>query len=194
MSQPTQGNSSASSFGACSVCLKSGIAIVSTTGLLWRHGPRGNACVGSGGLPKPGSIQLRAVPGAVTQAAAASNDTSVDTFGYPTVSQPLQPTFSHPELSTPIPKRIPKGAHIQAANLLVRLLRGVLSDPNHLPAWERLLAFVSGCLTRPARGGRSNNLTTLVLRQIQVFESKGSNARSEEWHGYFVNQKMVRKT
>jgi hypothetical protein len=41
--------------GTCSVCGRDGISIVSSTGLLRQHGPRGNECKGSRSRPYPGS-------------------------------------------------------------------------------------------------------------------------------------------
>ena len=171
--------SSASSVGTCAVCLRTGLSIVSATGLLWRHGPRDNPCAGTGSLPVIGSVQARAASSAPTASTPlVTDDTFVDIFDTSVAGPSI--TFCHPEISTPILKRIPKGARIQASNLLCRLLREILNNPYNLPAWNRLFGFASGCFSRPKRGGRSSNLTTLVLRQVQKFESGGDQSFKEK--------------
>ena len=43
--------------GTCPVCKRNGICIVSTTGLLHQHGPRGNKCKGGRSRPFPASLK-----------------------------------------------------------------------------------------------------------------------------------------
>ena len=99
-----------------------------------------------------------------------SFDTSADLFDS-SISNPPTPTLSHPpSQSSQTLKRIPKGARAQASSLLTRLIRDVLSNVNDLRPWVRLLNFSHSCFACPARGGRSRNLTTLVIRQIAAFD------------------------
>jgi len=69
----------------------------------------------------------------------------------------------------PTLKRIPRGARAEAAKTLQGLLRGVKNDVSNEAAWWRLLAFAPTCLAQPGRGGKSRNLTTMVLRQVRAF-------------------------
>src|SRR6476469_2964496 len=171
-SQSTQSGKAATSTGTCSVCFRTGVTVVSATGSLWRHDPHGNPCTGSGGLPQVGSVQTRV--SAATPSPLAVQD--VDLSDGSSLPQPvLNLNFNNPPPSPYILNRIPKGARNQAANVLTRLIRCVLIDTNDLLAWERLLGFPSGGLVCPNRGGRSRNLTTLVVQQIQRYDSGAKN-------------------
>jgi len=73
-------------------------------------------------------------------------------------------------------KRIPKGARPAAANLLQKLINDVLrhssssSSPLSLSSRSRLLGYSTSCLVKPARGGKSRNLTTSVVNQLRQYE------------------------
>ena len=78
--------------------------------------------------------------------------------------------INHPSGKTGILKRIPKGARPAAAILLTKLINAILQQPSSSSAWTRLLNFSGACLARPIRGGKSRNLTTLIVKQLRQFE------------------------
>ena len=57
-----------------------------------------------------------------------------------------------------------------AAILLTKLINAILQQPSSSSAWTRLLNFSGACLARPIRGGKSRNLTTLIVKQLRQFE------------------------
>ena len=160
----------------CSVCRRTGIRIVNTTGLLRQHGPRNNTCRGSRTHPFPGSQQLilsQSHPSQSFQTTSqtARSDASVEVeVSTTTASTPsLTDVLDHPPRQQ-ILKRIPKGARLAAANLLQKLISDVLLHPSSSFSWSRLLGFSTSCLVKPKRGGKSRNLTTSVVNQIRQYE------------------------
>ena len=51
-------------------------------------------------------------------------------------------------------KWIPKGARLEAAALLQRLLTKVINEPSDVAGWRALLGFTNSCLRKPKRGGK----------------------------------------
>ena len=84
-------------------------------------------------------------------------------------------TVKHPGHSRPVLKRIPKGARAVAAHLLHKLIHDVLLHSSSSSSWSKLLGFPSACLSKPNRGGKSRNLTTLVTNQIIQYDNDGSS-------------------
>jgi hypothetical protein len=185
--------------GTRSVCGRDGISIVSSTGLLRQHGPRGNECKGSRSRSYPGSqksftarrakcsvgekfSQAQSLPliSNITAAplASATQLTTATTISAATeVSTPL--AQSSPEDAVVIQrsgnnsnilKRIPKGGRPAAANLLTKLIHAVLHLPVSSSNWSRLFDFSSACLVKPNRGGKSRNLTAHIVKQIRQCE------------------------
>ena len=189
--QLSQGDTSRE-IGACSVCDNDQIGVIRTTGRLRKHGPRSAPCSGYNSLPVEGSVRLRDI-----RASTSSNnndrgdiiaETSDDGLIAPTRAtlddsldengESSSEQFVHPSKpSKPILKRIPKGARGAAASLLSNLITTVLENRTSLKAWSRLLGFAT-CLSNPPRGGRSRNLTTLLLRQIESYSTESNRAIS----------------
>ena len=157
------------------MCRRAGIKVVKSSGLLRRHGPHDNPCTGHNLSPVPGSFVPAASGTTTTQAAlqATADDTSVDLFD----SSSSAPTLSvgHPTRGAPILKRLPKGVRPGASTVLQRLIQNVVRDPQNADYWERLFSFAPACFARPGRGGKSRNLTSLVKRQIEAFDSGASS-------------------
>ena len=159
--------------GSCAVCKRDGICIVNTTGLLRQHGPHDNRCKGGRSRPLPGSQRsTQSHPSSsVDQSQTA---TTPDTGGSTGVSATLSShsdTLQHPARNTQILKRIPKGARPAAANLLHKLIRDVLQHPSSTTRWSKLLGFSGACFAKPSRGGKSHNLTTNIVKQVQQYET-----------------------
>ena len=174
--------------GECASCHRQRISIVKATGLLWRHGPRDHPCEGSGKLPVQHSITATTRSSQSThQPPPALDDTSADLFA--SFSQPSEAvSLEHPSAGRPILKHVPKGARIAAASLLTQLIRDLLKDFQRSERWVRLFGFASACFARPCRGGKSHNLTSLVIRQIHQFEAGGVVER-----GTLVRRSRVRR-
>ena len=82
--------------------------------------------------------------------------------------------IQHPVRCAPILQRIPKNARVCVANLLLKLINDILQHPTSSTCWSRLLGFPSACLAKPARGGKSRNLTSGIIKQVQLYEA-GTN-------------------
>jgi hypothetical protein len=142
-------------------------------GTIHRHGPRSSPCPGSD--KQPGSLDTQQqVPGGanITVSVPDTNSTTVSTSLVSTPSQ--NDVLVHPAHRGQILKRIPKGARPAAANLLQKLINDVLqhssSSPSSTSSWSRLLDFSTSCLVKPARGGKSRNLTTFIVKQLRQYE------------------------
>ena len=160
--------------GTCSVCRRSLIKIVKSFSLLRRHGPHDNPCTGHNLSPVPDSF-VPAVSGPTTTRASqvSANDTSADLFDS-SLSLAPTPSVGHPTRGAPILKRLPKGVRSSASTVLQHLIQTVVRDPQTPVHWERLFSFAPACFGRPGRGGKSRNLTSLVKRQIEAFDSGAS--------------------
>ena len=175
--------------GTCPVCKRNGICIISTTGLLHQHGPRGNKCEGSRSRPFPGSLKpvvprltngncsqtastvyIQPSTSSATAAASASVTISNSAATTSIVTSSQDGIISHPAGSSSILKRIPKGARPAVANLLTKLICDVVRHPSNSASWKRLLSFSTACLAKPSRGGRSHNLTTQIVKQVRQYE------------------------
>ena len=115
-----------------------------------------------------GSVHGGSSQGVPTQAVL---DSSSDLFDTTLLTAPS--AFNHPHPQGPTLKRVPKVSRPQAAALVTKIIRDVLIDVSRVKPWARLLDFAHVCFVRPARGGRSRNLTTLVSRQVAAFDSGG---------------------
>ena len=155
--------------GECTVCHRSGLTIAS--GRLWRHGPKALPCRGSNLPPVPGSLQDRVDDPTGSTGSSQLDDTSLDLFTDAT--PPTTDRLDLPNSGLPLLKRVPRGARVAASSLLVQLIRAVLSNINDQEAWRRLLGWAPGCFTRPLRGGKSRNLTTLISGQIRSYSAGG---------------------
>ena len=156
--------------GTCPVCRRSGIKVVKSSGLLRRHGPHDNPCTGHNLSPVPGSFMHAAPRPTTTRASQASaEDTSTDLFDSSAsapdpASRPPYPRYPHPQASA-------QGCPSSASTVLQRLAQDVVRGPQNSDNWGRLFSFAPACFARPGRGGKSQNLTFLVKRQIEAFDS-----------------------
>ena len=172
--------------GSCSVCNRDGIKVINTTGLLRQHGPRDNVCDGSYSRPVPGSHrpaplrvgnnglrQAQSLPTAIvaTITAEVTDHDSMATTSQMLTSSLLNNTnVNYPVGRTRTLKRIPKGARSAADVLLKTLINDILQQPSSASAWSKLLNFPGACLAKPNRGGKSRNLTSLIVKQVRQFE------------------------
>jgi hypothetical protein len=79
-----------------------------------------------------------------------------------------------------------------ASLVLQRLVQNVLREPNNPTHWNLLLNFAPACFSRPGRGGKSRNLTTLVKRQIEAFDSRTFTPHSCPLNGHSSNRGLPR--
>jgi Reverse transcriptase (RNA-dependent DNA polymerase) len=172
------------SIGTCTVCRRGGFRVVNGSGLLWKHGPRGNLCMGSHTRPALGSVSaapmlsvhrasidghpLTANLQPIVSTHLPDPSLSFSTTSWTTSGEPV--SIKHMEYGGPILKRIPKGARSAVAEVLERLIRDTLHDPSSTEPWLKLLGF-SSCLARPKRGGKSRNLTTQVIKLVRSYDS-----------------------
>ena len=191
--QLSQGDTSRDrEIGACSVCDNDQIGVIRSTGRLRKHGPRSAPCGGYNSLPVEGSVRIRDTSASSTSQyndrgnviteisddgpTAPTGSSLDDTLTEDSESPSGVNSFTHPmKSSRPILKRIPKGVRGAAASLLSVLITAVLENRTSLIAWSRLLGFAQ-CFSNPPRGGRSRNLTTLLLRQIESYATESNRA------------------
>ena len=169
---PSTLSNNAGRTGSCAVCKRDRIYIVNTTGLLRQHGPHDNRCKGGRSRPLPGSQRS-------TLSRPSSSD--VDPSQTVTITSTSAATgatlssqsdiLQHPHSNTQILKRIPKGARPAAANLLHKLIRDVLQHPSSTTSWSKFLGFSGACFAKPSRGGKSHNLTTCIVKQVQQYDT-----------------------
>ena len=162
--------------GSCTVCSRSGIRVISTSGLLWKHGPRSGQCAGSYTRPVLGSIQASSHdPNSQLLSQQLQVPTSADDQVDVNVTVPSTAENSPHQLlpvsfiRTKIVKRIPKGARPQVSMALQNVINDVVRHPSAIDKWRKLFFFTSNCLRRPNRGGRSRNLTTLITKQTIAY-------------------------
>ena len=167
------------------MCRRARIKLVRSSGLLRRHGRQDNPCTGHNLSPVTGSF-VPAVSGPTTTRAAfqaSADDTSVDLFDSSSSTPTPTPSVSHPTRGAPILKRLPKGVRLRASTVLQRLIQNVVRDPQNADHWGRLFSFTPACFARPSRGGKSRNLTSLVKRQIEAFDSGASGLHTPRASG-----------
>ena len=167
--------------GSCTVCSRSGIRIISTSGLLWKHGPRSGQCAGSYTRPVLGSIQASSYDPNSQLSQQLQDPTSADDQVDVNVTVPSTADNNSPHQLLPVSsnrtkivKRIPKGARPQVSMALQNVVNDIVRHPSAIDKWRKLFFFTSNCLRRPNRGGRSRNLTTLITKQTIAY-SEGSD-------------------
>ena len=170
----SQSKQTTTSTGTCSVCLRPGITMIKSSGLLRVHWVNGDRCAGHHQPPQPGSVLARAPPNTTSgqDATCSSHDATTDTQNSSQITSPTataQP-IDHPPRAPPILKRILRGARVAASKQLELLLRDVSKNLDNSALWERLFSFAPVCFVRPGRGGKSRNLTRLVKNQILNFD------------------------
>jgi hypothetical protein len=155
--------------GTCSVCFATR-QLHNKDGTDHKHGPRDNPCPGSHLLPlshlghtiQTMSPSQKVQPSLIHTPVVAHSDCGL----IPSSGDTMQ----HPVHCGPVLKRIPKNARVHASNLLLKLINDVLQHPSASVSWRRLLEFPSACLVKPARGGKSRNLTTGLIKLMQQYE------------------------
>lgn len=186
MSQPIRtGRGTGDVTGECPICHRTNLAVVKTTGLLWRHGPNENPCPGSNLPPTQRSIQDGPTGGAhSSQQSPDLDDTSIDLFdtevpagsGNQMLTQP-QTDVHHPRPGTSLIKRLPKGVRTQASALLVQVLNDVVKAPEQPAAWMRLFGFAHACFRKPRRGGKVGTSPPLLSVNFRIMQQGGKRRR-----------------
>ena len=133
----SQSKQTTTSTGTCSVCLRPGITMIKSSGLLRVHWVNGDRCAGHHQPPQPGSVLERAPPNTTSgQDGTRSSSEATCTTDTQNSSQITPPTataqsIDHPPRAPPILKRIPRGARVAASKQLELLLRDVSKNPDN---------------------------------------------------------------
>jgi len=157
--------------GTCTVCPRHGIRIIAATRLLFRHGHHNCPCEGYNKPPLNTGFQISQMQQSTTAHSKevpldeTNTDDSRDLFADST--QLPETALLHPQCSWPILKQIPRGARPTSADSLIRLLSDIIGDPDDVTCWEKLINFPSRGFKRPGRGGKSRDLTSLVIKQMR---------------------------
>ena len=138
--------------GTCPVCW-SVFKTHSSDGTLHRHGPRRSPCPGSD--QQPITVQPT-LTGAGTSRSDKLQITQTN------ITNTLESELSHPVLLGPLIKHIPRANRMQCADLLSVILRSISSNPTDLNSWRNLLTFGPVILSKPTRGGKRRNVSTII--------------------------------
>ena len=164
------------SSGACSTCYAVR-QLHLKDGTVHLHGPRNNPCSGS---RKPPLNQANTLSSSQTSQSSAPHLSPPVIAS--TSSPSTSPTFSHPSVDGPIIKHIPKSARSACCTSLSKLLNSISQTSDNLDAWTELLNFGRDVLSKPKRGGKRQNLTSIIKKRLNpnsdpVPETLSSNSR-----------------
>jgi hypothetical protein len=147
-------------------------------GTIHKHGPRDDPCSGSHQPPLPDSVRPANIRSDLQSTSSDSPPASTTNVASVTVTtstsheaSPAADSIQHPVRSGPILQRIPKNARVHVGNLALKLINDVIQHPSSATCWSRLLGFPSACLAKPSRGGKSRNLTTAIINQVQQYQA-----------------------
>ena len=151
------------STGVCGTCLAVR-QLHNKDGTVHLHGPRNNPCPGSGKLPHSTDIHSSQPAALLTCSVTGHpNHPSLDVLSNPLQND--QEVFCHPQIDFSILKHIPKSARASCCNKLATLLNDVSRPGCDLKAWSSLLNFGSTILRKPERGGKRNNITSIIKKR-----------------------------
>ena len=174
---PQSQHKAAAQTGTCPVCGVKNIKLITSTGGLRKHG-HGNGfavCLGSYGKPFENTSASASTgatgPRPVQQSSGVSSAFERESVGGELTGEGASQRSMSFKPSKPgsVMKWVPRGARAAASALLGKLIEKVVEGRHNLTAWQRLLGFAGGCLTKPPRGGRTRNLTGLVLKQVAKY-------------------------
>ena len=157
--------------GTCPVCWCV-FKTHSSDGTLHRHGPRHAPCPGSDQQPdqSTGSIErLRPTADSNTSQLTQSNRSNID-----------RSTLQHPLLRGALIKRIPRAARLSCADLLTSILRSITSAPADINNWKHLLSFGPDILSKPKRGGKRRNISTIINTRLREWNSPEQRVEEQE--------------
>jgi hypothetical protein len=144
--------------GSCSVCYATH-QLHHADGTVHLHGPRNNRCPGSN--KPPASL-------ATTQPVTCSLP---DDFLRIADTGPRRTTcvFSHPHITGPVVKHIPKSARPACASALNNVIKNIVHNVNDLTSWNHLLQFAASVLRKPPRSGNTETLTSIIKRRVSSY-------------------------
>lgn len=145
--------------GICSVCHATR-QLHLKDGTVHFHGPRHHPCPGSNKRPI-GLVSHQAATASTPQAPVTSDvKQQLSSSTGDSASRP-----AHPTLAGNIIKHIPKSSRQHCATQLRILLDDVVSNPDNIDAWIRLLNYGNIMLIAPPRRGKKHNLTSIINKR-----------------------------
>ena len=166
--------------GICRVCFATR-QLHNKDGTIHRHGPRDNPCTGSHQLPLSDSVRSANIGvrfdipatslDSFSATSAAVSQAPVTSVLHEARHQSSSECMQHPVRSGSVLKRIPKNARVHVGNLLLKLVNDILQHPSSITSWSRLIGFPYACLVKPQHGGKSRNLTSAIIKQVQQYEA-----------------------
>ena len=157
--------------------------------MIYRHGgkSRGSQCSGSGHLPLAGpSLSANHQPDG---GAIASQDPEgpaypmrirglpqpqVGPHGCPSNCTLEDLAFISEGVHYRLMEHIPRSARTSCSTLLASLLDQILVAPHDTATWAALFSFGPAVLGKPNRGGRRNNVTSLIKKRVAEFKGASS--------------------
>jgi len=97
----------------------------------------------------------------------------------PADSTPLKAAFSHPKLTGPVLKHIPRSARPACCSALTAILNGIVQSPfNDYSAWNKLMNFATDVLLNPPRTGGQSNIAKCIKDRIAGTSSAAKTCSS----------------
>ena len=84
--------------------------------------------------------------------------------------------FTHPWLTAPIIKHIPKSVRPLCRNYLTDLLRKLCAAPNDLSLWSLLLNFGCNILSKPSRSEKRHTLVLIIRKRLSNVDLVGNTS------------------
>ena len=178
--------------GTCSVCGLS-FKIHLSSGTIHKHGPKAKPCEGSG-LP-PGDVDSAStcVSGHTSQSSAIHSQAQANSQPTVTSDHPGVISCEHPVTSRAQVKRVPKAARLACCEHLNKLIDAIIATPNNVQHWNHLFNFAPIILTKPVRGGKSHNLSSIITHRVNAWSGDGEISQSRS-AGQFSSKPRKRRS
>ena len=159
--------------GTCSRC--NGEFRLQSDGNLYKHGHRGNPCIGSASTPITGSIiQSQCIQSQNTNITTSQTVHAIVHGNQLPISinantRDVDDFFDHPLHTQAVIKNIPKSARRACSSLLAKLVQEVTDNPKAGCKWNALMSFAPKILGKPNRGGKKRNISSIINKRIVAF-------------------------
>ena len=161
--------------GICSRC--DGEFRLQSDGNLYKHGHRGNPCLGSDSTPITGSItqsqcvqsQNTDITNSQTVHAIVHDDPEHMPVSINATTCNDDDPFEHPKHTQAVIKNIPKSARRACSSLLAKLVQEVTDNPKSGCKWKALMSFAPKILGKPNRGGKKRNISNIINKRAIAF-------------------------
>ena len=167
--------------GTCSRC--HGEFRLQSDGNLYKHGHRGNPCLGSASTLITGSInqsqysqsQHTNITNSQTVLAIVNENSEDMPVNSNVTTCHADELFEHPLHTQAVIKNIPKSARRACSSLLAKLVQEVTDNPKARCKWNALMSFAPKILNKPNRGGKKRNISSIINKRVVAFPTASSS-------------------